>query len=234
MYSKSRRSIVLTLFLLSICSLEISGQSSFVKSGLNGAQFEVNTGFDPSGIVKSFGGKIGYSIGGILDLGGIFSVEMDEIESRDVNNTSIGLAYGLMLIKQEKRTPFSARIGGAYCYSFIDSSIYNEANLQKEGHGFDVRFSLLRDFNFGELVMLRFGLFGEFSSYNYTILDRSLQSEELQEFSTQRETGFKYGSVLVFAKKNTRARTFYLGVEPVMDEDFTLSISTRTGVVLEM
>src|SRR6056297_3761088 len=133
--------ICAVFFLLSIGT--VSAQSSFTKNGLNGAMFDAYTAFNIDNILDNVGGQIGYSIGGILDVGMKFSVAYDEVEGKDSQETNIGLRYGIMLAKQEELSPVSAELTGNYGYSFIESKYYEDANQQKEGQGYLLRLNLM-------------------------------------------------------------------------------------------
>jgi hypothetical protein len=209
-------------------------QSSFTRSGLNGALFDVHSRLNDAGAPEQFGGQIGFSIGGILDVGAVFSVGMDEIESRDETETAIGISYGIMLIKQEDQAPFSIQLDGDYSFSFVDSGYYDDQDQQKDGHGYILNLRLLRDFNPGQGWVIRLGTFGSYRSFRYTVSEIGLASEEDQVFLTESQSGFRYGGHLCVGKKTSRGRTWYVAGEPVLDEDANVSVSVRTGVVIEM
>ncbi|MFZ7131899.1 MAG: hypothetical protein ACOWWR_06035, partial [Eubacteriales bacterium] len=58
--------------------------------------------------------------------------------------------------------------------------------------------------------------------------------EEEQPYLDERESGFRYGGILSIGKKTSRGRTWYVSGEPVLDEDINVSVSVRTGVIIEM
>ncbi|WP_319417169.1 hypothetical protein [Marispirochaeta aestuarii] len=223
---------LLALLILAPCAAE--AQSSFTRSGLNGALFDVHSRLDDAGAPEQFGGQIGFSIGGILDVGAVFSVGMDEIESRDATETSIGIRYGIMLVKQENQAPFSLQLDGDYSFSFVDSGYYDDQDQQKEGHGYVLNLRLLRDFYPGKGWLIRLGAFGGYRSFRYTVSQVGLLPEEEQPYLDERESGFRYGGILSIGKKTSRGRTWYVSGEPVLDEDINVSVSVRTGVIIEM
>ena len=218
-------------FLLS--SAGLYAQSSLTKKGLNGALFDVKTTFGADGGLKDCGGRLGYSIGGILDVGMTFDIGFDEIESRDSTETNIGIRYGILLLKQEDYSPVTLELGGSYGYSFIESGYYADQDLQKEGHGYNLTLQLLRDVGTTDSLNIRLGVLGSFRSYNYTIQDISSTAEELREFSPERKTGYLYGPLLTFFKKTRRGRTWFLSFEPLADGDFDVYTTVRTGFAFE-
>jgi hypothetical protein len=223
----------LSLLLLGI-SASVCAQSSFTRSGINAALFDVQTSLNDDGSLRKAGGRIGYSIGGILDVGTEFNIVLSEIESRSATETSIGIIYGLMLAKQENFAPFSIELSGAYGYSFVDSSYYESLDLGKEGHGYDLRLHVLRDIGLGDFWDLRIGVSGAYRSYRYTIIDLSPSSEEDRSVIPERETSFSGGVSVSLLRKTIRGRTYFLGAEPFVDEDLNFTYTIRTGLVLEL
>lgn len=219
---------------LSLANADLYAQSSLTKKGLNGALFDIHSSFNPDEIVEDFGGRIGYSIGGILDVGMVFSVRYDDVEGKNLSENNIGLHYGIMLLKQESLSPVSLEISGAYGYSFIHSSYYEDLDQQKEGQGYHLDLRLMRDIAMGEKASLRFGALGRFRSYSYTIEDISPATEEGREFSPERETNYYYGLILSCARKTAQGRTYYLNIEPLMDEELNYQAAVRTGLVIEI
>ncbi|WP_319562182.1 hypothetical protein [Marispirochaeta sp.] len=235
MYKKTaHKKIWLLILLLLGISAQVYSQSSFTRSGINAALFNVQSSLSDDGSLKDIGGRLGYSIGGVLDVGAVFSVDMTEIESRSATETNIGIFYGIVLVKQEDFSPVSLELSGSYGYSFVDSGYYDDNDLQKEGHGYDLQLQLMRDFSFAESFMLRFGVFGNYRSYNYTIQLTGLETEEEREYSPERETLLTYGGNLTVMKKNSQGRTFYISGEPVMNDSMDFSVTIRTGVVFEL
>ena len=208
-------------------------QSSLTRKGLNGAQFDVYTSVDTDYVLESIGGTIGYSIGGILDVGAVFKFHYDIIEYDTLNETEVGLHYGILLLKQRNYSPVSLEISGDYSYAFIESDYYSDQDLQKEGHGYNLGIQLLRDFAISKTFRVRIGMFGGFRSYNYTIEDISPATAEMREFSPEREIDYSYGPILVFFNKNKRGSTFFIGFEPLMNGEMNLQAAVRTGLVFE-
>lgn len=244
MYKKYILTQFLILFLLLFFSAEIAAQSSLTKNGLNGAMFDGYTSFkidndldnDLDNLLGGFGGRLGYSIGGILDVGAVFSLSYGEVESRGSSETNIGLRYGIMLLKQEDRVPVSLQINGEYGYSFVESDYFTEQNpqLQREGQGYDLKMSLYRDVGSDEDSMTRLGLFGGIRSYNYTTQSIDLVSAEEQTFYTQRDMDFLYGISIYFIRKSPQGKSWYFGLEPALDGDLKVSGALRTGLVFEL
>ena len=235
-YKKILLTPFLILLLLLFFSAEISAQSSLTKNGLNGAMFDGYTSFDIDNIIGGFGGRLGYSIGGILDVGAVFSLSYGEVESGDSSETNIGLRYGIMLLKQEDRVPVSLQLEGEYGYSFVESEYFTDQSpqLQREGQGYDLKMRLYRDVGSDEDSMTRLGLFGGMRSYNYTTQSIDLVSAEEQTFYTQRDTSFLYGISIDFIRKSAQGRAWYFGFEPALDGDLNVSGALRTGVVFEL
>ncbi len=219
---------------LSLANADLHAQSSLTKKGLNGALFDIYSSFEPDEIVENFGGRIGYSIGGILDVGMVFSVRYDEVEGKNLSENNIGLRYGIMLLKQEDLAPLSLEISGAYGYSFIHSNYFENQDQQKEGNGYKLDLKLMRDFATGEKSMLRLGALGRFRSYSYTIQDISPATEETREFSPERETRYFFGLILSFARRTAQGRTYYFNIEPLSDDELNYQAAVRTGLVIEI
>lgn len=177
---------------------------------------------------------MGLSIGGVLDLGADFSIAGGEIESEDTLETSIGIRYGVMVLKQENRSPVSLTIGGTYGYSYVESDYYSDQNLQKEGHGYSLGMELVRDFLLGSNVLLRLGGYGEFRRYNYSILLVAQETEDNQEYTASREFTYKYGGVISLGIKNTRGRTYYIEGIPSLNKDYDVSVQIRSGMVFNL
>ena len=224
--------ICVVFFLLSIGI--VSAQSSYTKNGLNGAMFDAHSTFNIDNILGNVGGQLGYSIGGILDVGMKFSVAYDEVEGKDSRETNIGLRYGIMLAKQEEHSPVSAELTGNYGYSFIESNYYEDANQQKEGQGYYIRLNVFRNFTTGDSAGIRLGPYAAFRSYSYTIQDISPETEEGREFSPERETNFFYGLIGTYHNKTKQGKTYYVSIEPAMDTDFKFSARLCTGLVFEI
>ncbi|ORC32662.1 hypothetical protein B4O97_16005 [Marispirochaeta aestuarii] len=235
MYKKTahKRIWLLILLLLGI-SVPVCAQSSYTRSGINAALFNIESSLNDDGSLKDVGGRLGYSIGGVLDVGAVFSVNMDEIESQSSTETNIGIFYGIVLVKQENFSPVSLELSGSYGYSILDSSYFEDNDLQTEGHGYNIQLQLLRDFALSDSFHLRFGIFGGYRNYNYTIQLTGLETEEGREIAPERETLLKYGGNLTAMKKSPQGRTFYIGGEPVMTDKMDFSVTIRTGVVFEL
>ena len=234
MARKNRISIVVLLSLFTVFTMPIAAQSSYTKSGLNGAQFDAHTAFNIDDIVQSFGGQLGYSIGGILDIGLDFSMSYDDIEGQDSQETNIGLKYGIMLLKQEDLSPVSLQLSGSYGYSFIDSNYYDNQDLQKEGQGYGLELYLFRDFATGDSSGVRLGPFGGFRSYRYIIQDISLETEEARTYSPVRETNFDFGVNFTIHNTNSQGKTYYFSIKPSGDENLNFAATISTGLVFEI
>jgi hypothetical protein len=236
MTSTKRTFLLLALAIFCIASFPGTAQSSYTKSGLNGALFDAHTAFNMDDIVQSFGGQLGYSIGGILDVGLNFSMAYDEIEGQASQETNIGMKYGIMLLKQEDLSPVSLELSGSYGYSFVESDYYTDADpeRQKEGRGYQLKLHLLHDFATGNSSAIRLGPFAALRSYRYTVEAISLGAEEDQEFLSERETGLFYGIELAFHKTSAQGKTYYLSLEPSMDDNLNFSAALRTGLVYEI
>lgn len=234
MISTRRTFLIAALAVFCITAFPSMAQSSYTQSGLNGALFDAHTALDMDGIVQSFGGQLGYSIGGILDVGLNFSMSYDEIEGQDSQETNIGLKYGLMLLKQEDLSPVSLELGGSYGYSFVDSNYYENNDQQKEGQGYNIQLKLFRDFSTGDSSAIRFGPFGGFRNYKYTIQDISPATEETRTFSPVRETVIEYGICFTFHTYTAQGKTYYFSIKPSADEELNFAAAISTGLVFEI
>lgn len=228
--------LVLLVVLIFLLAAPLTAQSSYTQSGLNGALFDAHTAFNLDDIVQSFGGQLGYSIGGILDVGLNFSMTYDQIEGQDLQETNIGIKYGIMLLKQEELSPLSLELSGNYGYSFVDSDYYSNdtPEKQKEGQGYDIQLYLFRDYSTGNASAIRFGPFGGFKSYRYNVEAVSLAPEEEQEYQSERETNFIYGIDLTTVHKTTSGKTYYFSIKPSGDEELNLTATISTGLVFEI
>ncbi len=234
MISTKRTILLLTLAIFCIASFPGMAQSSYTKSGLNGALFDAHTAFNMDDIVQSFGGQLGYSIGGILDVGMNFSMTYDEVEGQDSQETNIGLKYGIMLLKQEDLSPVSLELSGSYGYSFVDSSYYDDLNRQKEGHGYKINLYLFHDFSSTSTAAFRMGPFAGFSSYRYTVEAIILGAEEEQQFLSERETELLYGLELSLHRTSAQGRTYYFSIKPYGDDELKFAAAISTGLVFEI
>ena len=236
MYKKNLLTPILILLLLIFFSADISAQSSLTKNGLNGALFDGHTSFDLDNILGGFGGRLGYSIGGILDIGATFSLSYGELESEFSRETNIGLRYGIMLMKEEDRVPVSIYLDGEYGYSFVESEFFTDQSpqLQREGQGYDLKMRVYKDVKVEPESMTRLGVFGGFRSYNFTTQSIDLVSEELQTYYTQRDTNFLYGLSIDFIRKSAQGKSWYFGLEPALDGELNVTVMIRSGVVFEL
>ena len=234
MTSTKRNFLLLALAIFCIASFPGMAQSSYTKSGLNGALFDAHTAFNMDDIVQSFGGQLGYSIGGILDVGMNFSMTYDEVEGQESQETNIGLKYGIMLLKQEDLSPVSLELSGSYGYSFVDSSYYENNDRQKEGHGYHINLHLFHDFGSTFTSAFRIGPFAGFSSYRYTVEAIILGAEEEQQFLSERETELFYGLEMTFHKSSAQGRTYYFSIKPYGDNEFNFGAAISTGLVFEI
>lgn len=234
MTSSKRTFILLALALFCITASPGAAQSSYTQSGLNGALFDAHTAFNIDDIVQSFGGQLGYSIGGILDVGMNFSMAYDEIEGQDSQETNIGIKYGIMLLKQEDLSPVSLELSGSYGYSFVDSKYYDNQDQQKEGQGYNLELYIFRDFSTGVSSGIRLGPFGSFRSYRYNIQDISPATEETRTFSPVRDTIIEYGFDFTIHNTTSQGNTYYLSIKPSGDENLIFAATISTGLVFEI
>ena len=209
-------------------------QSNTTKSGLNGALFDVYTSFDIENILKNCGGRLGYSISGILDIGMDFDIQRGKIEGTNSTETNIGIRYGVMLLKQEELAPFSLEIGGSYGYSLIECGYYNDEGLQEEGAGYKLHTRILRDYQIDKASQFRIGIIGSVRNYNYTTERIALAAEEAQLYSIERQIDFQYGLIGAYTKTTGKGSTYCIGLEPLMDENLNFFANLRAGLIFEI
>ena len=231
MIKRSFLKIYLYTSLFLIISVSLFAQSSYTRHGQNGVLFDLQTALNPDNVIGEAGGRLGLSIGGVLDIGADFTVTNSEIESEDSRETNIGIRYGVMVLKQENRSPVSLTLGGTYGYSFVESDYYADQDLQKEGQGYSLEMELVKDFLLGSKVQLRLGGFGEFRSYNYTILDVSQATVDDRTSAPARETRYSYGGIVSFGiKTRSGAHLLYRRLpEPGSGWRFIAADTQRNG-----
>lgn len=220
-----------------------AAQSNMVPRGLNGVLFDLHSGFNidyrnwdslaAENLLGDVGFRTGYSIGGVLDVGALFTLSYGEIEQQSSTETNLAIVYGVMLLKQDVFCPVSLELGGSYGYSFVDSAYYHTADLQKQGFGYDLKCSLYLDTAPGECLGMRFGLFGGYTSYGYEIENILPASEEARVFSVERDSEVCFGLVCAVLGKNRRGRGNYFSIEPEMDTDLNLKLRVHTGFFVE-
>lgn len=244
------KNIVRMLFIL--CSFSILGllvtypvvgQSNMVLRGLNGTVFDLYSGLEidyrnwdsiaAEDLLGDVGLRTGYSIGGLLDVGAVFSLSYGEIEGQSSLETNISILYGVMLLKQDAFSPVSLELSGTYGYSLVESAYYRDADLQKKGFGYDLKCSLHLDTAPGGRLGMRFGVFGGYRAYQYDIENVLPASEETRVFSVERDSQLSFGLIIAVLGKNRRGRGSFFSIEPEMDPSLDLKLTVHTGFLVE-
>ncbi len=141
----------------------VRGQAANLRYGTNGAgvRFEAllgGTGLDGLDFQALT------TIGGLLDVGAGIGVNMAEIQNSAATEYSVAVLYSILAIKQERRIPFSLQLYGSYLFTTVQSNYLTDNKLYKEGRGFTIGVSLLRDFALTAAWALRLGLSGTYES----------------------------------------------------------------------
>ena len=226
--------ILLLLIIFSTGAFSLLAQSSYTDHGKNGVLFDLNTSVSGDQLIGGAGGRIGLSIGGVLDVGADFSVLNGKVESEDSQETNIGIRYGVMVLKQDNMSPVSLSFGGTYGYSYVASDYFDTNNQQKEGQGYSLNMELVRDFLLGPFVLFRVGGRGDFRSYYYKLYEVTAAAADSQEYTRARETSYSYGGVASIGIKNSQGRTYYVECSPTINQDGDLSLLFRSGLVFNL
>lgn len=112
-----------------------------------------------------YGGALGtsYTIGGVLDVGLTFGLELDQ-NARAIQS-DIGIAYAVAPIRQSAGLPFSVQVYGSYTYRGEQSDFLAENRLLREARGYTVGVSVVRDFLNENGAGARLGALLEYADY---------------------------------------------------------------------
>ncbi len=209
-------------------------QSSYIEHGRNGVLFDLQASVTSEQVVGGMGGRVGMSIGGVMDIGADFSVVNGEVASEDSQETNIGIRYGVMVLKQGDSSPVSFTMGGTYGYSYIASDYYDTNSLQKEGQGYTLFGELTRELVLANVSLFRVGLVGQFRSYNYAIRYVTQETSDNQEYTPSRETAFSWGGVASVGIITGDGSTYYVEGSPTVNQDGEFSLMVRSGMVFNL
>jgi hypothetical protein len=225
--------LLLCLALIGV-TFSLSAQSAFLPTGDNGAGIEARALLSLSGF-EGFGATLGYSIGGILDLGADVAITFYDDNGYAAADVKVAALYNIHVLKQDDTVPISALLKGSYGLIVVNSDYLVSVHELKRASGFSIGFDLYRDFHIGPVFLLRLGATAGYVSYLYTTTNElpvpaSYPVEE-------RDADISYGALFALLWRLGSGSTISLGgsatVNGALQWSFTpalsLTVPTRSS-----
>ncbi|MBD3196426.1 MAG: hypothetical protein GF317_15310 [Candidatus Lokiarchaeota archaeon] len=186
-------------------------QGRYIEKGQNG--FGISGGFSSNKDAKGFGGNIGYSISGILDLGFSYSRSTTNDEPK-IYSDDISPSINIHILKQSINVPISFSMGAKYIKSYYSGDFLDDYDLELNSSGFVIggeiagKIPIDKDF----AVMPSFGI--SYYSYSAEIKDQYGNSAEDDDSVT--DFIFELPLIFYVGSKNL----FCISPGLSMDEDY--------------
>lgn len=166
--------LLLTFLLQVLCASFLGAQGAYLEKGVNGmggeAKFVIGRdGFTGFGIVS------GYSIGGILDVGGSVNYTLGELQGLDSTDIRAAVDYGVSVIKQSAKIPLSLKIKGSYGINKVFSEYLDNTSATRRGTGYTLGLNMASNIRLTSSWLIRVSLFGDYGSTKYITLPEGAQ-----------------------------------------------------------
>jgi hypothetical protein len=173
-----------------------------------------------------------YSIAGVLDIGGRYSLAVDTAASESTNR--VGFSYSVALARQSHGAPLSARLYGSYFHTARTSDFLTHNRLVSEGQGYSVSLDLIGGLPITPSVTLLLGGLTEYTTA-HTITEATFVYDpdnppfgatvDYGEYPlSETETTIVFGPYVAISVDFGDSWGMIVGTSVVFDSDFTLKI----------
>jgi len=222
---KRVRSLLVVFLLLG--TLVVSAQGAYLEKGVNGIGSEARVVLGLDGF-KGLGIVSGYSIAGILDVGGSVDYSLGELEGLDSTDLRAALDYGVNVLKQSARVPLSLQIKGSYGIHRVLSEYLDNTNATRRGTGYTLGLNLATNIRLTPSWLIRVSLFGDYGSTKYITLPEG--ALETTPGVVERAADLYFGGGLGFLFAFPQGAILAVQAELRADRDLELQINPILSV----
>jgi len=220
---KRVRSLLVIFQLLG--TLFAGAQGAYLDKGVNGMGGEARVvlgldGFEGLGIVS------GYSIAGILDVGGNFGLTYGSLGGYDSTDLRMALDYRINVLKQTAGLPLSLQIMGSYGLNNVLSEYLDNDNATRRGTGYTLGLNLASNIRLTPSWLIRVSLLGDYASTTYTTKGNILNitGERVGNLYFGGALGFLFafpqGAILAIQAEMRVDRALELQINPILSVAF--------------
>jgi hypothetical protein len=213
---------LLSVLMLMLCSLPARAQGAFLEKGVNGfgAEGKIELGLDG---ISGVGFVGGYSIAGILDVGGSVEVSLGELGGLDSTDLRTAIEYRVNVVKQSQKVPFSLQLAGSYGINRVFSDYLDSTGEIRRGTGYTVGLVLATNIRLTPFWLVRLGVSGDYGSTRYVTLPEV--AGELTEGTVNRTAEAHLGGTLGFLFVLTSGTTLAIQGELRVDKDLAMQVN---------
>lgn len=228
---KSKRMLILIMLLL--CSFGVGAQGAYLEKGVNGVGSEARIAFGIGGF-QGFEVVSGYSIAGILDLGGSIGTNRRQLSGYPSTDLRAAFDFKLNVLKQAAGIPLSLQILGSYGLDNVFSEYLEINDATRRGTGYTLGLNLASNIRLAPSWLIRVSLFGGYDSINYSTIEPIIPTpppENPQTFTTvERVTNLYLGGALGFMVVFPHGAIFTVLAELRADQDLEFQINPTIAV----
>ena len=202
--------------ILLLCAFAAGAQGGYLEKGANGIGSEARVMWALDGF-KGIGILSGYSIAGILDVGGSVDLTRGMLQGYDSTDLRAAFDYRINVLKQSPGVPLSLQIRGSYGLSNVLSEYLDDDHATRRGTGYTLGLNLSSNIGLTDFWLVRVGLLGDYGSTTYTTVGDTLNTVE-------REANLHFGGALGFLFVFRGGATLAAQVELRADQNLELEI----------
>jgi len=206
-----------------LCAFAAGAQGAYLDKGVNGIGGEARVTLGLDG-VEGFGIVSGYSIAGILDVGGNFGLTYGSLGGYDSTDLRMALDYRINVLKQTAGLPLSLQIMGSYGLNNVLSEYLDNDNATRRGTGYTLGLNLASNIRLTPSWLIRVSLLGDYASTTYTTKGNILN------ITGERVGNLYFGSALGFLFAFPQGAILAVQAELRADRDLELQINPILSV----
>lgn len=214
-YPMKRLALVLLLG-LAVWPAVLFAQGAYLDKGVNGFGAETRLML-ADGQFAGLGITSGYSIAGVLDIGGRVDATLDELGGEDATDLRVAFDYRINVVKQSRGVPVSLQIAGSYGFNNVVSDYLVANSATRRGSGYSIGLNLASNIPLTPVWFIRVNLLGDYASTLYTTVGSPLAG-------TERVGGLRFGGGLGLLVAFPAGPILVLQAEMRADPDLELQI----------